>query len=509
MIYPIRLAYVGSLLVTTLLLTVALDKVDWKAKPLVLASDFDTPVCHMQTQDGQALDLSRLCVKNTQNSANPTQVRQLLQTSNCPSCNLTGTNLGNQNLRYANLSNTNLSGANLSGVDLQGSNLRGANLSGANLSGANLNAANLSGANLSGTIMPRSLGEFTVDDQVVSNPAISLPDPEFDQQGFLMTWQDSNQNLWVAQIDPVTGSIIPSSGQGSRLDTGLADNSLTKNGPEWVYGKDGSQIVYTKLINNRLVLSHARWTGTGWQAQSLLESRDRRSPIGSKDPNDATPRILYKSVQPGGEESLMWRELDDQRSERVVSNVSTFGGRWVEGERSILYRSKVNRFNQCVKYDVDTRRVTQLTFDPINKGDTFMWRAPEFNNELVFFCMNNNTSIGVYRQVSGAWTKIYTIQSPSTRKYLISPEPFVYNGKSYISLITSETPDKSGVSDVWLVGIDPNAPFYRKVSSPTVMKRKDPETIITARGVFIYYTEATPPENRIIHRCDTGLGLPQ
>lgn len=99
-----------------------------------------------------------------------TQIRQVLRTRYCPSCDLSNANLRNANLaganlQDANLSNVDLSNANLSGelvqyrcgdgpqlvpANLRGVNLRGANLENANLKDANLENANLSGANLMG-----------------------------------------------------------------------------------------------------------------------------------------------------------------------------------------------------------------------------------------------------------------------------------------------------------------------------------------------------------------------
>lgn len=183
-------------------------------------------------------------------------------------------------------------------------------------------------------------------------------------------------------------------------------------------------------------------------------------------------------------------------------------GRWVDGDRAIVSAIDLGGQRQCAKYDVDTGMMTQLTFDAGQKTDTFMWRAPEFNNELVFFCLSDRTSLPIYRKIQGKWTKINTIQSPSpARPYLSSPEPFVYRGKSYIALMTKDSlKSLEGTADIWIVGIEPNAPFYRQVSASTPMNRTDPEPFITGKGAFIYYTEVTPSKRMIIHRCTTGLG---
>lgn len=70
------------------------------------------------------------------------QVRQLIETKQCPNCDLTKANFRKLNLRGANLA-----GANLAGADLRKTDLRDANLSGASLIGAKLREAKLRRAN--------------------------------------------------------------------------------------------------------------------------------------------------------------------------------------------------------------------------------------------------------------------------------------------------------------------------------------------------------------------------
>ena len=75
-------------------------------------------------------------------------LQQLLETRQCPNCNLRGANLRGANLGGANLAGADLRGANLKGADLAGSRLSNADLADANLMGANLGNADLRGADL-------------------------------------------------------------------------------------------------------------------------------------------------------------------------------------------------------------------------------------------------------------------------------------------------------------------------------------------------------------------------
>ncbi len=80
--------------------------------------------------------LASLLLINPVGAENPQQVQQLLNTRECPGCDLRGADLR---------------GAHLIGADLRKANLQGANLEEANLEGADLTDANLEGANLTGS----------------------------------------------------------------------------------------------------------------------------------------------------------------------------------------------------------------------------------------------------------------------------------------------------------------------------------------------------------------------
>jgi uncharacterized protein YjbI with pentapeptide repeats len=102
--------------------------------------------------------LTTFGITTTANAANPEHIRQLLQTKQCPNCDLSGAglvmaNLSGANLKGANLTGVNLSRANLSGADLRNANLTSAGLFGVNLSGAQLGGANLAGADLRETYL--------------------------------------------------------------------------------------------------------------------------------------------------------------------------------------------------------------------------------------------------------------------------------------------------------------------------------------------------------------------
>ncbi len=145
-----------------------------------------------------------------------------------------------------------------------------------------------------------------------------------------------------------------------------------------------------------------------------------------------------------------------------------------------------------------------------------MWKDPEFNNELVFFALVDDLGppsgdptgqhLDIYRQINGTWQKINTIApAPPNRPNYYSPEPFVYNGKSYIFFTAAAGGNGSTDADVWIAAIDPAAPLSRQVSASTPGKRFDPEVLILTGGPVIYYTENSSNGVRLLHRSATGL----
>ncbi|MCU0540761.1 MAG: pentapeptide repeat-containing protein [Oscillatoriaceae cyanobacterium Prado104] len=72
------------------------------------------------------------------------QVKQLLQTKQCPECNLSNVNLKGMDLEGFNLQGANLEGADLSGTKLANANLQNAKLKRADLTGADLGCNGIS-----------------------------------------------------------------------------------------------------------------------------------------------------------------------------------------------------------------------------------------------------------------------------------------------------------------------------------------------------------------------------
>ena len=350
---------------------------------------------------------------------------------------------------------------------------------------------------------------FTVDDIVISNPFIPQFDIEFSPVGNLIAWQDVQQNLWAAAVDPDTGGFMPRSGQGVLIDTGLAPAVSTGNGPEWLFSKNGLEIIYTKINEGIMSLARARFTGSSWDLEPVAFTDNKYNVLGSTDLGDPFPRIVYQELP----RTTYWREINDPSSEALVPEDSIFHSSWIKQERALVITARVSRNLQCARYDLDSQEISPISYTRSEKRFGKVWRAPELGNDRVAFCVvgsRDSERIEIYHEQANGWRLINIITPPSLN-YLYSPEYFVHNGKSYLVFITLNTTVDiySSHGDVWVAGIDPASSFYRKVSGPDQINRIDPEVFITPQEVYVYYTETVKNAKGttwVTHRCTTGLG---
>ncbi|HEY2559974.1 MAG TPA: hypothetical protein VGI48_09740 [Caldimonas sp.] len=377
--------------------------------------------------------------------------------------------------------------------------------------------------------------------QVTSAP---IPDNEYDsgRDGVLcdtcnfgarnarFVFSDADNNLWVAQIDSQTGNFIPHDGHGLLLDTNATAPTDYGNGPEWFESASGSGFVYTQFLpgqphsDSTAVVGIATMVNGAWTINILSGATGRASPDATKNPSDPDVYINYVSAPKG---KLYWRKLSDINTEHELPISGLTDGnarRWVPGTHSIVFQGQLSdRVKQIYMYDIDTGVLEQLTASPTDLTGVFMWRAPEFNNELVFLTMaKDRTQILVYRKLPGAdkvlrWTVIKTITGPAALPYFFSPEPFVHNGRSYVFTEASSSFkffDLTIPNQIMISGIHPLRVDARLVTNETSVfrVRLDPEYYVTAQGPFVYYnrlvpeTDTHPAANDGLWRVDLGLG---
>ncbi len=330
-------------------------------------------------------------------------------------------------------------------------------------------------------------------DVVISNPSISIDDSEFFQQSCI--WQDRAGNVWLVHLDDQGFFTVPS---GKEILVGthaypLRGAGSPQNGPEWGLGTTGLEVQYTYKFNATSTDAALAWSreAENWQVHTGEIGRSGPRPALNAQ---ATSRVLYRLKQGNGQLPV-WKLTDSSSDQFFPSNVIGFG-RWVKDTKQMTVVATYNGIQQAAMYDTDTAVLTQLSTDSGNKKDTYMWLAPEYN-EYLFFSLVNGKEIRIYRKLNGLWT---VIESFTVGDQITSPEPFVFQGKSYISLIGIQGSTAAQKRyDVYVFDINGQGTLLNDQQN---LHRIDPENLVIGNQAFIYYGELLPSTVIVQHKVD-------
>jgi hypothetical protein len=372
--------------------------------------------------------------------------------------------------------------------------------------------------------------------------ADEIIDNEYDQDNARFTFTDRDGNLWIGYYDKSTGAFYPPNGHGLLVDTGAAFSTDFGNGPEWAYSQQGPEIVYTKYLAGKPLesryagIAKASAVNGSWSGGFLPNGGKFHSPIATLNRNDPYPLINFQDV---ADTVVYWSAMDVPTTQQLVPNSDRSAGsrRFVSCStcpdanpmKAIIFTaqppgSPQGTYPQVFLYHTDTSVLEQLTSDNTSKMGAFMWRAPEYNNDYVFFTMVSRTNLVVYRNLaqpdgSMQWAPVATITAPTTLPYIWSPEPFVYNGRSFIFFQIGSSNlanDMSVPTQIAMSGIGPGPTNFRMLTNDSTIKRvrMDPEVVFLDGGPSIYYnryllaTSSHKSQQDGIWRADTGLGPP-
>jgi hypothetical protein len=358
---------------------------------------------------------------------------------------------------------------------------------------------------------------FTTNDRLAIDADADVPDPEFEFAEGLVTWcTDKGEELWVAAIDPETKRMVPPDGKGTKLDENVAAISILANGPEWVQAPDGPQVVYARGRKpENLRVARAWREGGAWKTEEYPNTRGGGSPFGTLVIGDPDPLVLYchECERFTDKFSFRWFRLLDPTETHPVPADTTMG-RWADGSHQLVLQGwDENKVSQIRLHDTATGTTKQLTGGTTHQHLSYMWEAPELDGErLIFYVVGAHEQSFTYLQVrrekaDGTLVDVKQIHPPMRFPYVVSPEPVVFEGKSYVSFLASNGPynRSNGESEVWLAAAAPGHDFARRLSGPELMVRKDPESLIIGGDLVVYYSEVTDDGRRLTHVVDSGL----
>ncbi len=352
---------------------------------------------------------------------------------------------------------------------------------------------------------------FVVKDTIISDPLSSLPDPEIDWLGNNFCWAGP-EGIWIGRIDKATGNFIPANGKGVLVDAtpSYRGMQLVANGPEWAMSKNGSVCIYPDSATQRNIrIGTAKYNGSAWVASPLPFSDGRIPFFGSYDSayqKDGITCASYDTITMSGTGMRLRNSSDTME----ITPNSMQGGRWINGRYAISLSQENTSPNEIGFFDVTTKAYTRIAVfsNPIDQA--WVVPMPEMNNRYAAWCIEKKTDrdeIAVFMNFGNQWRKVDSIRIPTNRKEIFSPEPFWWNGRTYIFLVARPRAGQpaSLYDQVWIVGLANDARLFREISSPVPMRRTDPEVFYTTTEPVIYYTENRPNGIKVVHKCSTGL----
>lgn len=375
---------------------------------------------------------------------------------------------------------------------------------------------------------------------IPATPTLTMLDPEFNQRTKQLTWVDvANGDIWVASYDYATGNFIPADGRGVLIEAAVSEGGpypglgFTVNGPEWSLGTPTDYVVYTRTNaagdptpQNALIGVAYQNSDGSWTRKSLTTPK-LNGPYGSTNPNSVA-KISYQDSR--GTHYV--RATADPSSEVMLPGTREAGlnpvARFADTENVVAYQVDYNGIKQSVAYNLDTKQLTQLTFDAAPKDQSWLFSAPEFGGALGLVTIVGKSAITFYAPVVGTngqttYQPYGTVTAPGGGQWY-SLEPFVYQGHSY--MLSQLIPAGSTYpTSIWLAGLDPANPVLRQLTPNGQAKfaRGDAEFVRISTGVMIVYsmfdTTKCPPKSpstwvcmkglKGLFRADTGLPPPQ
>lgn len=357
-------------------------------------------------------------------------------------------------------------------------------------------------------------------------------------------WTDRSGNIWIAHLDPTTGIFTNPNVNDELADTSAYFWNTWGNGPEWAFSTQNGQVV-SQLVYSRWqpgqpaqpqpkagYAGAAFTTQTGynsngsanWQPKFLpgaivAGSMNSNLPEASQCNSDTQALVVWKSF------SSPLRLYTEGVSSAggtaptllpfptgVTSN--GIGERFVPCTHQLLYQASApygttgQTVQQVFWYNIDTGVTEQLTNDPVNKYAGFMFQAPDFNDNYIFFTLANHQNINVYEQQgtnpdgSPIFQLVNTIFSPDPNEtYMNSPEPFINCTPvctTYIFVTLAASNSQNGIEDpngLAVIALNPKTPLFNilvQANAPATRQRLDPEYFITTQGPILYYNRIVP-----------------
>lgn len=379
----------------------------------------------------------------------------------------------------------------------------------------------LGGSSDATSVVPGGGDPSGVPESLVVTPAgESWFDPEVlavDGQAW-MTWQDGSGGVWLAELSLVDGSIRP--GTTVQVASDGASMRDTFNGPELGLDAGGVSVWYTAATPDGQQVAKAEIGSDGPTSVELMTGVGYVGPLPSRRPDAAVTRLVALRRPPGFGTAVWFDETAPEAEAVELVAIEERGGgdaRWVAGTGLVTVAGALGSGAAVELVDTDSGEVVEIGARVDGGAENpYGWVDPATGRVWVLAVVGGAELVVWEVDDAGMPHERTRLASPdSSHPHLGSPEPFLVDGRPWVSLtVTDEIQTVPGRTDqqVWLVPLDGGAPVRCDDGAPAVTTRVDPEVIVTAEQVLVYYY-AWDGSRSQVQRCrvdlrgaDTGVG---
>jgi hypothetical protein len=325
-----------------------------------------------------------------------------------------------------------------------------------------------------------------------------------------ITYQDGQNVIWIADLDPLTGRMIPEDGRGIRVGEGVPFLStdvypFTLNGPEWGVSRTGLAVFFSQF-DERGISQLARYRLADRRTVRITRggSVHRTTALPSQNPDDAETAVLCSYLVGELVPKLTWRFESEPRVNRPipVARLSSNGPRWIEHEFAVVTNVPDDAgVAQLARFDLRTRELMPLTTGPGDKFNPSVWSAPEFAPGRGLLAEDDGVGLVVYRETLDGSEFSHAIPyplDPTTGQpaNFFDSKPFVFQGRSFIATALQqpvEQPFLTGFSDIYVYNLA-GSERVRLNQTPVGARNRDPEILLRPDDVWIYYFSLALPD---------------